>query len=274
MAATSVTAEEIQAGVEYQGPKTLGIARIGVSFNLPAGWAGGLPQGGDTFLVGRAGSNGYIFISAEEATLEAAKAHLSQTLPVDQVIMTPRGEAKISGSRVTNDYTVTGGQVPLEGKATAVIGKTGWGVVVLAVATAEEMPVFDKAAAAIIGSLKIVAPKKPKASTKGYWGAMLGGKRVVRFYHGSGYSEKQQYFICPDGRFAYDFSGGGFSMDGASGAFQSKDGGTWSTSGDANGGTLTLNYNDGRSSTYQLAEQEGKLMIDGQRWLREAINCP
>ncbi len=277
LCAGSAIAEEIQAGAEYIGPKHLSIEKIGVSFDLPAGWKGGLPQGEDTFLIARDGIEGYIFITAEQTTVAQAQAALSQPLPVAPLVMTPKGAPTVSGSHITNDYTVTGGVTPLEGRATAKIGSTGWGVMVLAVSTSTDLPVFTKAAAEIVRSVKIVKPKVPKVvpgTTGGHWGAMLAGKRVVRFFHGSGYSEQQQFLMCPDGRFAYSLEGGGFNLDGASGAFQSKQGGKWSATGTPAGGTLTLNYNDGRSAVYQLSEQDGKLMLDGQRWLREAINCP
>lgn len=270
-------AEEIKTGMQYTGPRELGIEQIGVSFKLPAGWQGVLPQGEQTFIIAQPGMNGYIFIVAEETTVAQAKTDMSKAMPMDQLVMTPKGEAKVKGTTVTNSYTVTGGQTPLEGDATAKIGKAGWGVMVLAVGTPQDMPAFKKVASQIAASVKIVAPKKPKiakGSTKGHWGKMFAGKRIVRFFHGSNYGEKTQIFMCPDGRFAYQFEGGGFSMDGASGAFQSKNGGTWSTSGDASRGVLKLTYNDGRVSTYELREDGGKLMLDGNRWLREAINCP
>jgi hypothetical protein len=187
--------------------------------------------------------------------------------------MTPKGQATVKGATVTNKYTVTGGQTELVGEATARVGKTGWGVMVLAVATPKDMPAFAKAAASIINSVKLVTPPKPKVTTGNYWGKMFASKRVVRFFHGSNYGEQQQIVMCPNGQFAYSFDGGGFSMSGASGAFASKDGGKWSTTGNASGGQLILTYNDGRTATYNLSEVDGKLMLDGSRWLREAINC-
>lgn len=268
-----LSAEEIEPGVKYAGPKTLGIERIGVSFQLPAGWEGTLPQGEETFVIGRTGTSGYIFLVAEQATVAEATSAMSEAIPMDTLVMMPKGQASAKGSTVTNEYTVSGGQAELVGKATAKLGSTGWGVMVLTVATPEDMPELEKAASAIVASVKIVKPKKPKVSTTGYWGKMFAGKRIVRFYSGSGYHEQRQIAMCPDGRFIFSFDSGGFSMSGASGAFETKNAGTWSVAGGATGGTLTLRYNDGRESVYQLAETDGKLMVDGQRWLRDPINC-
>ena len=147
-----------------------------------------------------------------------------------------------------------------------------------ATATEAELPTFESAAKRVLASVKIAQPQKPKqpkVSTKGYWGKQLAGKRIVRFFHGSGYSETQQILMCPDGYFVYRFESGGSDIaSGWSGASQSKNGGRWSVSGDANGGVLKLTYNDGRVADYNLVEQGSKLMVDGKRWLREAINCP
>lgn len=277
VAVQPAAAEEIQPDVEYQGPRELGIASLGVSFKLPKGWTGGLPQGAEAFVVGREGKNGYVFITAQEATVAQAKAEMSRALPIDQLMMTPKGEATVAGSTITNRYTVTGGATELQGEAIAKIGKSGMGVMVLAVATPADLPVFQKVAREIVGSLKIVAPPKPppapKASTGGYWGKKLAGQRLLRFFHGSGYNEKQEMVICPSGQFARRFEGGGYTVNVASGAFVSQNGGTWSATGNASSGVLTLTYNDGRTASYNLSIDGDKLLLDGNRWLREPVTC-
>lgn len=267
-------AEEIAPGVEYQGPKRLGIARIGVSFVLPAGWTGGLPEGKEVFLVGKAGANGTLFLLAEEGTVAEARTLMSETIPIDEYTLTPTAGARVSGNKVTNDYSVMGGKDPLSAAATTVIGKTGWGVMVLAISTPGELPLFKRAARQIVRSIRFVRPKKPKLSTNGYWGRQFAGKRIVHFFTGSGYQEKQQILMCPSGEFLYRFNSGGYDMHGFSGAAQSKNGGRWSVSGDKRGGVLRLHYSDGRVAEYNLSEENGKLMLDGQRWYREAIECP
>ena len=67
-------------------------------------------------------------------------------------------------------------------------------------------------------------------------------------------AEQDYFWLCPGGRFFRSFNSGGFG-GGASGAFESGNGGVWRVSGSLDGGELLLTFNDSSTARYRLTHR-------------------
>ena len=270
--AGGASAEELQPNKRYQGKVGLEVATYGLGFELPAGWTGMLPAGTEWFHVGKDNEQGRVFVYASKVSRGQMRATMSQPFPAaDIVMLTPTGAVTEDGSVLVGDYTAvdsTGGQ--FQAHVRVVTGKGGLSVALVAVAPAEQLGTYKALARKIEKSLKFgVKPKAARGAPTGAWAARLANKRVVKFTHGSGYSEKTQFLMCGNGTFSRSFNATGSSMNG-SGVAQNANSGRWSVSGNV----LTLTFNDGNVANVRLEDRGGQLFVDGERWLREDYACP
>jgi hypothetical protein len=268
---------EIEPGVRYQGGATVGVAALGLSFDIPAGWMGTLPPGAEIFLMGSETEPGLIVVVADQVgSLEEAAASLNEPLPIDTgLVLHPDGAAKREGRRFTQSYSAMAGGQKLVGWAQGIVGPTNIGVAFVAVGP--EASAFRYAAVVdeIFSSLELIEPKvhaaaatEPAGSTS--WDAMIRGMKLHYLYTASGYSEEEEIDLCADGTFARRNEGGGFGggTPGASGAWQGGGSGHWSIDGNV----LRLRYPDGEVGSYTLSLDGDKLLLNGSRYFRVATD--
>lgn len=267
----AATAETLTAGKRYQGKTTLEVPAFELSFELPKGYVGMQPPGGEWFHVGKDDEVGRIFMWATRATTAEANATMSSMFPVAGALMLqPTGEVRSDDNELAADYTATDGVNQYQAHVRTIV-KNNVAVAVVAVAPSESLDSLKALSKRLASSLKFgVKPKAPKAGNvgNGAWAAELADKHVVRYYHGSGYSEKKEFWLCANGSFHNSFNatsnsqlGTGVANDGAAGR--------WSVTGN----TLKLQWSDGSASEHALENRDGKLFVDGERWLREAGAC-
>ncbi len=262
---------ELEPNREYVGPEELSVAELGVSFRLPSGWVGALQ--GNYFIIGSYTEAGVIILGADRMSSEEALAFLSaeQDLGGGYALL-PVGEPRREENTVSVDCRVTNGLQNLSGEVRAVLGEHGIGVAIVAVAPDAES--IKRTATAIEKSVVFTPPRIPEpGEITGPWSEQLAGVKIVRFYHGSGYSEKEYYNFCPDGSFYRVFEAGGVTPNVASGAFLDENGGRWSVSGPLGGGRVRLYYRNGATGELQVALGSDGLMVNGVRWLRDTATC-
>ena len=265
--------QEIEPGVRYTGEVRLQAAEYGVSFVLPQGWAGGLPEGFDFFVMESPSFQAYVLAGIEELTLVEAQRLMAGEIDLgDGAVMHPAGDVTTQGVLLEADYTVSGTPDPLRGRVTTIIGDHGYGVFFIAAAAADDFESVRSAVERMSASVSLVAPVAAPAPPPGSWQQQLAGRKLSYFFTRSGYTEEEYLWLCPDGRFFRSMNSGGFG-GGASGAFQSQNGGRWEASGNAQSGILSLSYNDGASATYALSIEDDKLFLDGSRYFREVTDC-
>ena len=270
--------QEIQQDVEYRGQTILKSTPYGISFMLPSGWSGIYPANSDFFIMKSQSFDGYIFVATDKMTLEQAKQTMSQPVDLgDGIIFQPKGKVKNNpAQQLEATYNVSGSQNPLSGIIKTIIGEYGWGISFIAASSPKDINKIHGDLDKIISSLKLTNPdqNKPSASSDSNspWFEQLNGRKLSHFYTATGYTEEDYIWLCGNGYFYKSFNSGGFG-GGASGAFQSKNGGRWSVSGPLQQGTLILMYNDGSTARYQLTHEETKLFLDGKRYFRETANC-
>ncbi len=269
-----VFATELQPGVEYRGKTQLSSPEYGSSFVLPAGWVGVLPPDGEFFVMRSRNFEAYVFAGIDEMTVAQAKQVMSNQIDLgDGILLSPKGAVSVEGSKLQGTYHVRGSENPLVGRITTIVGDHGLGVSFMAAAQPQDAAKLESAVNEMVASLKLTKPKKPSAGTSsGPLVSQLSGRKLSYFYTKTGYTEEHYIWLCPDNRFFTSRSAGGFG-GGASGAFLSENGGTWSVNGNLDQGQLVLSFNGGRTSTYNVTLQGSKLKLDGSRYFREATNC-
>lgn len=270
-ASALVIAEELEPNRRYTGPATLTVNELGVAFNLPEGWVGAMQD--SYFVVGSHTEPGLIILGADRMTGSEAVSFLSSPQDLgDGYVLAPTGAPQQADNTFSVDCVITNGLQTLQGEVRAILGDHGIGVAIIAVAP--EALAIKRTAASIEQSITFSRPVVPEpGELTGPWVQQLAGVKIVRFYHGSGYNEKEYYNFCPDGSFYRVFEAGGATPNVASGAFLDENGGKWSVSGPLTNGTVRLYYKNGDSNALRVAVQSGSLVVDGNRWLRDTANC-
>ena len=268
---------EIEVGKLYKGETTIASSEHGVSFLMPSGWSGVLPKGGAFFIMESQNYEGNVFVGIDQMTIEGAKETMSKTIDLgDGIAFHPRGEVIQNGSMLSGEYSVSGSQKSLAGQITTIIGKHLWGISFISASALQNTKKIRMDVAKMTDSLSLVQPKAttitPQGKNSSPWNEHLSGRKLSHFFTRSGYTEEDYIWLCANGRFFKSAQSGGFG-GGTSGAFQSRNAGIWSTTGDLNGGTLLLTYNNDATARYALTHEGTKLYLDGKRYFREAANC-
>jgi len=271
--AASAWATEITPGQQYNGPQKLTVQEAGVSFTLPAGWTGGLPQGQQFFVIAKEGFEGFIFMTADEVSESEVLKLMGGPIPLDEgVTLTPKAKPKKEGKRISNTYSVTGGQ--LEAIGLTQLGAHGVSVLAVAVATPQNLATIQKTLTQVMGSLKLEkvkqAPAQAQAPASGSskYDRFIRGKRLVRLQTMNGYSERITMDLCSNGRFFRHFNASSVSQLGTAGRDQGGDG-NWTL----NGNTLAYTL-DGDNYTMSVEAEafpdgSAKVMLNGNRWFTE-----
>lgn len=281
-------AVEIQAGQIYSAGTKVEASELGLALTIPAGWRGGLPQGGAYFTLVSDDNSAEIYVSSEQATEAELKQFLSQPLQLGNgVSLRPMAALAENNGVWGGDYELSPPRQGIQAHIQATIVRGNLGVAFVGLANGPARATMQSTVLKLARSLQVSEPKPD--SSQGSWLAYLRGRYIVRYYTTTGYTEEQHIWLCSDGSFFRSTSGGGFG-GGASGAFQGRGDGRWTAKGRTDGqGSLILQYGQGavsRGSTpgqdweeysaggdrlvYSLSfDAKNKLYLDGKQWLRD-----
>ncbi|GAB4353422.1 MAG: hypothetical protein Kow006_18540 [Gammaproteobacteria bacterium] len=284
------TTAELQPGQIYEGGTTISASSFGISFELPTGWRGSLPNGSEFFVADVSSPKGSVFILANKSTEADLKAQMSQPVPLDyQTTLVPVSQPRKEGQWYRAEYRIQNAPnlaAQIEGR---VFDQTA--VALIALSETGDKAAMGKSLKTLRNSFKSFQVKMPEPGVPapaGSWQAYMQGRHVVRMFTRTGYTEEEHIWLCSDGRFYRTTNSGGFG-GGASGAMSGRGNGRWHAVGNTNGeGQLILQYGAGyesRTSTpgndyhetgpggdrlvYALSLQNNKLYLDGRQWLRD-----
>ncbi|MFN7933996.1 MAG: hypothetical protein U0R19_11750 [Bryobacteraceae bacterium] len=252
---------------------------LGFRFTPPAGWnAQRVPAG---FALQSTSKQGMILVLGHtERDINKLKQQASEGLQDgSSVDLRPLGPPQmINASTVGVDLSGTIQQQPAKARALAILSPHGGGALIIAGAgsaiyTAEYAALAD----AVARSLRFQKVDASSAITQ--WDRRLRGKLLhyfSRYSSGggggfSGTSEHNTLNLCADGTFLYrgDFNGA-INVPGASatvGGNPNVNAGRWRIVPQASHAALELTSAAGGASVWTLADDAGKTMLNGKRWM-------
>lgn len=292
---------DVQVGQRYESGTRVNFPTIGVSFVVPAGWFGIIPEGSETFLLGadeRLG--GGIALSHQVAHASDLVTLLNQPIALELgATIEVQGQAEIDGSMIRARISLSDGTDTLPGHLLAVFRQGGGGLVFVGFGPEEDDPyqslVGDLASSFSTTEIQAAQvppgptdPAAPNVQAIGVnqsaealspiaqeWDQRLRGMKAtyISSYSsggtGGGFSTRVEYFFCRDGRFSFVDSSSIASADSFSfsggGDLSSSGQGRWKivTEGDSFGIELTLD--DGTSGVARLDFYDGETYINGER---------
>ncbi|MDP6799381.1 MAG: hypothetical protein FI707_03555 [SAR202 cluster bacterium] len=287
-------AVELKVGQMYSGGTLLTVAELGVTFEVPEGWFGGIPQGAEAMLLRSDSRAGMVVAMGQQSTdVNEVLAAMSAPFPVDNTtLLAPKGTPEVEGEWVRVGYSGTDGVNSLSGFAMAKVDPEGRGIVYLAAGPEAEGEYFQDLVRRLVASTKS-APVVDRAGGASdpaagvsplgqQWTQHLSGMLLtfMSTYGSSGggnvgSTAKRELYMCRNGEFYYtdeslttvDVQGtGGYSGG------QDQGQGQWRivTQGSAAG--LELRWDNGDTTTHLLEFTDNKTYLDEERWFVTADN--
>ncbi len=258
-ASVAAAPPNVEPGQQYAGGTTVRFAQIGLDLTIPKKWIGAVAPGGEAFVLVSQSEPGMILATAEPGTSVAkVKASMTETVPLDDVTLTPAGPPKVKGDRLEQRYTTNNAQIV--GLAVAVV-KDELGVGFVAVGPKTATKQYRALLAGLVKSLRFLPRPKPGDTGGGTWHAKLAGFALEHLKTSNGLSTSHTIHLCKDGSFSSSggdsYLSGGFSAVGSNGSA-----GTWRIEG----ATLTLNHRSGGATTHRLTSEGNKTFLNGTRY--------
>lgn len=220
----------------------------GVKFTGPAGWK--FVEKDGSVLGGHDSEAGLMIIRYEyKTTREKILADYQNGINEGGVSATPTGEAKdwkggsVSGLAGELEGTMNNGQVPIKLRSIALLNNYGGALVVAGLTTPDKYPTLKARVEQLAANVTMSKPKEVPG------GGLAGAYAFIYVSKMGSYSREAYLTLCRSGRFTRrgEMIGSAELSGGARGnAFAgSNNAGTWKAMGDANSGTLILNFGDG-----------------------------
>lgn len=273
-------AQEVQQGQLYQANTPLKSSQFGITFTIPDHWQGMWPQGSEFFILERQNPVANIFILIEQVSDQELQQLMSQPIPLDQsLILKPIKSPQKQHNFWWGDYSVSNSP-ELAAHIAATNGSNKTTVAFIGISPVQSKQTLTETLQHLSKQLTFnpISNSGQKQFTqqnnpqnKGQkWNDYLKGRYLIRLYTGSGYSEKEELWLCSNGVFHRSSNSGGYTAGVASGSFGSQNSGRWQAQGVTNQtGQLILRYGDGSTGSYQLSFDGDKLYLNSSRWFRD-----
>lgn len=262
----SVFAVEIESGKEYNGPVSLEVSSEGLSFKLAPSWKAMLNENA-SLSASKNGGEILSLISIFPLRHNTVIQEMSQVQDMgDGIFLHPINKPiQVSKSLYQGDYKLSGTQKPMKARILVVLFSSNKALVLIGASSTAYLKQMHKDLKEMALSTKYSKPKQGKNTNE--WYKKLVGQHLVKYYTGSGYTEKQEWWLCSDGHFETSFNASSASSLGT-GAASGGNIGEWKVSAN----TLILNFKNGSSSHYQLSMYNGLIHINNEKVLRDANN--
>lgn len=290
---TTVIAIEVEQGVVYSAGTLIESSEVGAAFTVPEGWQGVWPNGSQFFILESQALQANLFLMFDAINEQQLMTLMSGNIPLDNgIALQPLSTPKKNQHLIEAQYRVVGIPHITDAFVAGRELRSGLSVAIIALAQTSDTKV-NQTTSSIVRDMESIEVKvdTTRAPDNNHgaqsWQNYMRGRYIARYYTGSDYHEKQELWLCSDGTFFSSFNSGGYSMNGASGAFQSGGQGHWKAEGHTTGsGSLTLQFGAGKKiegntpgfdwtetsaggerRTYRLTLGD-KLYLDNKQWLR------
>ncbi|MDF1881608.1 hypothetical protein JHD50_09880 [Sulfurimonas sp. MAG313] len=258
---------EIEAGKNYTGSVLLQSSAQGLSFTLAQGWTARLNEASS---LTASKDNGQIIaiISTYDLTSDTVIQEMNQVQDMgDGVFLHPLAKArKISPLIYMADYKLSGAPSPMQSRVYVVLGPKDKALAFVGASQLHQLKIMQNDMYAMAKSAKFTKLKTPKQNDNP-WYSKLKGQLLLRFYHGSGYSEKSKWWLCSDGHFETSFNASSATSLGT-GAALSSNIGRWTVQGEQ----LVLDFQNGSQYIYELSMYDGYIYMDNDKVYRDTNN--
>jgi hypothetical protein len=268
---------ELKEGIQYTENTLLTLPLRGISFKIPKGWFGGVPQD-SPFLILSDGSNDVtILVMSDELEEQKILDDLRNEIPLDQgITLKPINTPQQQGRRWFGEYTVTGMPKQMKGFVDVRLGNFGIGAGAIIVASPESFDKGKTGAIELLNSIEFIKPVNPQyavsAGINMPWDQYLKGRSLKFYYTKVDFSETDFIHLCSNGTFQRSKRSSSGGVTGY-GSISGNDQGTWLATGNGDTGTLILNHQDGTRSEFQLQYGEGNkglgLYLNGSKYFIE-----
>ncbi|MBX2968134.1 MAG: hypothetical protein KF803_02080 [Cyclobacteriaceae bacterium] len=269
---------ELSENVQYEGNTRLKISSLGISFTIPSGWMGGVPQGSSVMVLAEASNEITLIVTASEMDEQSVFGELQKQIPIDGGIsISPIGLVKKEGKRWWGNYRVDGVAQEMKGYVEARLGDHGIGVGCIVVALPSALERGKQGASQLLKSLTFTKPVTPTTNTTAAgitqpWSEYLRRKSLKFYYTQGDFSDSDFITLCSDGSYARKkrtYSGG---VTGT-GSLNSTDYGRWQAQGQGDSGTLILISQDGSRAELRIQYGQGNkgtgIYLNGSRYYAE-----
>ena len=280
----------LEAGQIYTGGTVVRVSELGIAFQIPKDWSGGMPQGVDALILSSETHAGMLTaLGQQSSNVDEIVNAMSQPVPLDNTtVLMPVSQPEVSGQWVNVRYSGSDGINPLVGYATAMVSDEGRGILYIVAGLATDDAYFQELVARLVDStvsVPVVAQSSTGESGSSdsdntplaqEWANHLSGQLLTYMssYSSSGggtvsSSAKREMYLCRDGRFFYqDESSVSVDVSGAGGfsGGQDSDPGQWRIITQGNQAGLEYEWDSGSTSQHLLEFREGATYIDDERW--------
>jgi hypothetical protein len=278
LSAVSLCAQtEIQADARYESGSHLSIAALGLSFTIPSGFFGGVPQGSSVMVLADNNNEVTLIVMADQMEEKNVFGEMQKQIPIENnIFIAPMGMVKQEGRRWWGHYSVHGVMQEMKGYGEIRLGDHGIGVGCIVLALPASFDRAKKATEEFFGSLKFSVPKQTQAaSSSGInqpWSDYLKGQSLKYYYTQGDFSDTDFIHLCSNGAFTRNkrTSSGGVT---GTGTMWGGNQGTWQATGQGDNGTLLLFNQDGTRAEFRIQYGQGKkgtgLYLNGSRYYVE-----
>ena len=277
---------ELVPGQSYSGGTQVGSSTLGVSFEIPQDWLGGIPQGAEALMLGSNTRPGLVLAIGQQSTdVSEVVATMSQPVPLDNsIVLMPQGQPQVSGRWVNCWYFASDGFTSYTGYAMALVDPDGKGVLFIAAGPQGEADYYQTLVNQMASTTQTISFSGGSTTTAQgdagdessqvvqEWIDFLAGQRMTYMSSASSFSggvdssTRRDMYLCRDGRFIYEDESL-ISIDSGSGSGgQESDTGRWRIV--TQGGTvgIELTWDSGGESAHLLEYVNGETHLDGERW--------
>lgn len=268
---------ELRPGVEYAAGTRVQSTELGLSFEVPAGWKGGVPPGADAMLLASDVHPGLVVVLAQAgARPDEVASALSQPLPIDAgLILQPTGASTRQESRLTQRYEAEQpGVGPVVGVAEARITDGGGAIAFVAVGPVAEAARYGALVQALSGSVREV--KRPSLANPtvptGPLAERLSGRQLYYLKVQDGFSDTARIDLCRDGTVVRRSNSSGMSTGGVGTLTYAGQGGgrgAWTVTGD----TVVVTWEDGSTGSWPIKASGSGLTVDLANWWVQDGGC-
>jgi len=259
--------DRLKPGAIYDQGQEIFAPMVGYKGVVPNGWFGTLPQEEEVFLlIPNGNANGYMFISARQVPINQLKDSWMYDFSVtDEIVISIKGEPKISGNKMWADFVVTGSREPFVGYAEAIEGGYGWTVVMILLSPVSKYEGYKNNFDQLVASSVLQEPTIGSKYGDFNWAEFLKNKYLMSYLSEIQYKEQDEIWLCPDGTFRSKIKSKGRLVTEKS-PYKGSRKGSWTAEGIGEIGKLNLITSKDESVTLQMEIKDDKIFINGGRF--------